>query len=200
MQPLLKRIKNLSSQIDGAFLRLEIEPKQKAIQALELELSSSEIWNNPAYAQDKSKKLAALSNMVEPWLTLKSQVNDIVELIEMGDSSLTPEFEVQVSAFESEYETRRKELLFDGEYDDHNAILRLSAGVGGTDAQDWTEMLERMYLRWAEKAGMHTSIVERSTGEEAGVKSCVIEITGAYAYGKLRGEHGVHRLVRLSPF
>ncbi len=200
MQPLLKRIKNLSSQIDGAFLRLQIEPKQKTIQTLELELSSSEIWNNPAYAQDISKKLAALSNMVEPWLTLKSQVDDIVELIEMGDSSLIKEFEGQVSALESEYETRRKELLFDGEYDDHNVILRLSAGVGGTDAQDWTEMLERMYLRWAEKSGMHATTVERSTGEEAGIKSSVIEITGAYAYGKLKSEHGVHRLVRLSPF
>ncbi len=200
MQPLLKRITNLSSQIDAAFVRLEIEAKQKSIVELEGELSTSEIWNNPTNAQDKSKHLAALSTMVEPWLTLKAQVKDIVELMQMGDDSMLAEFEGQVSALEKEYEVRRKELLFNSEYDDHNAILRLSAGVGGTDAQDWTEMLERMYLRWAEKSGMHTSVVERSTGEEAGIKSCVIEIIGAYAYGKLKSEHGVHRLVRLSPF
>src|SRR5690606_34014735 len=87
-----------------------------------------------------------------------------------------------------------------GKYDNHNVILRLSAGVGGTDAQDFTEMLERMYLRWAEKSGMEAKIIERSTGEEAGIKSSVVEMSGPYAYGKLKSEHGVHRLVRLSPF
>ena len=90
--------------------------------------------------------------------------------------------------------------MLNGEYDDHGAILRLSAGVGGTDAQDFTEMLERMYLRWAEKSGMSAKIVERSSADEAGIKSSVMEISGNYAYGKLRSEHGVHRLVRLSPF
>ena len=200
MQPLLKRITNLSSQIDAAFVRLGIEEKQKFIAELEGELSASEIWNNPTIAQDKSKHLSALSNMVEPWLTLRAQVKDMVELMQMGDDSMLAEFEGQVSALENEYDIRRKELLFNSEYDDHNVILRLSAGVGGTDAQDWTEMMERMYLRWAEKSGMQASIVERSTGEEAGIKSSVIDITGAYAYGKLKSEHGVHRLVRLSPF
>lgn len=200
MQPLLKRITQLSAQIEGAFTRLEIDKKQKLITQLTSDLAASEVWNNPTEAQNKSKQLAALSSMVEPWLTLKAQVSDIAELIQMDDDSLLKEFEGQVSAFEKEYETRRKELLFNGEYDERGAILRLSAGVGGTDAQDWTEMLERMYLRWAEKSGMHSSIVERSTGEEAGIKSSVIEITGPYAYGKLKSEHGVHRLVRLSPF
>lgn len=104
------------------------------------------------------------------------------------------------SSLLKEYETLRKDLLFDGEFDDHNAILRLSAGAGGTDAQDWTEMLERMYLRWAERSGMSATTIERSAGEEAGLKSVVIEIVGPYAYGKLRSENGVHRLVRLSPF
>ena len=118
----------------------------------------------------------------------------------LGDDSLIDEFTGQIEALEHEYERLRKDLLFDGPFDDHNAILRLSAGAGGTDAQDWTEMLERMYLRWAEHADMSTSIIERSTGEEAGVKSVVIEVTGAYAYGRLKSEHGVHRLVRLSPF
>lgn len=200
MQPLLKRITHLSAQIDKAFERLSIAKKQEVIASLSEELAASEIWNNPTEAQDKSKQLAALGSMVEPWLTLQAQVSDIAELIAMNDDSLLTEFDGQVTALEKEFEVRRKELLLNGEYDDHNAILRLSAGVGGTDAQDWTEMLERMYLRWAEKNDMKTSIVERSTGEEAGIKSSVVEFTGPYAYGKLKSEHGVHRLVRLSPY
>lgn len=200
MQPLLKRIKLLSTQIDTALERLMIDEKVKMIASLEQDLAASEVWNDPATAQDKSKQLAVLGTIVEPWVTLRAQVSDIVELLEMNDDSLLKEFEGQVSALETEFEIRRQDLLFTGEYDSGNAIIRLSAGVGGTDAQDWTEMLERMYLRWAEKAGMSTVTVERSTSDEAGIKSSVIEVIGAFAYGKLKSEHGVHRLVRLSPF
>lgn len=167
---------------------------------LETELARPEIWNNPTYATEKSKQLAALLTMVEPWQTLKSQVGDISELMELGDDSLVSEFDGQITALENEFKSRKKVLLFSGEYDDHNAILRLSSGVGGTDAQDFTEMLERMYLRWAEKNDFDAKIVERSSADEAGIKSSVIEITGPYAYGTLKSENGVHRLVRLSPF
>ena len=200
MQPLIKRLNDLRPQIDAALGRLRIDEKQVSIDEMEAQLSTSEIWHNPQHAQDVSKQLAALKKMVDPWLTLKAQADDLLELMDIGDDSLLGEFEGQIIALENEYETLRKDLLFDGEFDDHNAILRLSAGVGGTDAQDWTEILERMYLRWAERSEMSTSVIERSTGEEAGIKSVVIEVTGAYAYGKLRSEHGVHRLVRLSPF
>lgn len=200
MQPLLKRLNELRTQIDAALERLHIEDRQAQIDDMEAQLSTSEIWHNPQHAQDVSRQLAALKKMVDPWLTLKAQADDMLELMDLGDDELVGEFEGQIVAFEKEYETLRKDLLFDGEYDDHNAILRLSAGVGGTDAQDWTEMLERMYLRWAERADMSTSLIERSTGEEAGIKSAVFEVTGAYAYGRLKSEHGVHRLVRLSPF
>ncbi len=200
MQPLLKRLNELRTQIDAALERLHIKDRQAQIDDMEAQLSTSEIWHNPQHAQDVSRQLAALKKMVDPWLTLKAQADDMLELMDLGDDELVGEFEGQIEAFEKEYETLRKDLLFDGEYDDHNAILRLSAGVGGTDAQDWTEMLERMYLRWAERADMSTSLIERSTGEEAGIKSAVFEVTGAYAYGRLKSEHGVHRLVRLSPF
>lgn len=200
MQPLLKRLNELRTQIDAALERLHIEDRRAQIDDMEAQLSTSEIWHNPQHAQDVSRQLAALKKMVDPWLTLKAQADDMLELMDLGDDELVGEFEGQIEAFEKEYETLRKDLLFDGEYDDHNAILRLSAGVGGTDAQDWTEMLERMYLRWAERADMSTSLIERSTGEEAGIKSAVFEVTGAYAYGRLKSEHGVHRLVRLSPF
>lgn len=200
MQPLLKRITVLSTQLKAAFERLKIAEKQAAIRVLEDQLMAPEVWNNPTDAQGKAKQLAALNSIVEPWVVLEAQVRDMAELIAMGDSSLEKEFDEQVVALETEFETRRKDLLLNGPLDDHNVILRLSAGVGGTDAQDWTQMLERMYLRFAEKHNMSTTVVERSAGEEAGIKSVVIEVTGPFAYGKLKGEHGVHRLVRLSPF
>ena len=155
---------------------------------------------NPERAQILARESATLRGQVEPWQVLKSQISDIVELIDLGDETMLPEFEQQINALEDEYRERRKELLFDGEYDGRGAILKLSSGAGGTDAQDWTEMLERMYLRWAEKSGLTTELVERSTGEMAGIKSATYIVRGAYAYGKLRSEHGVHRLVRLSPF
>jgi len=200
MQPLIRRLNDLRPQIDAALTRLHIEERQAQIDDMEAQLSTSEIWHNPQYAQDISRQLAALKKMVDPWVTLKAQADDMLELMDIGDDSLLGEFEGQIIAFEAEYEKLRKDLLFDGEFDDHNAILRLSAGVGGTDAQDWTEILERMYLRWAERSEMSTSLIERSTGEEAGIKSAVFEVTGPYAYGRLKSEHGVHRLVRLSPF
>jgi peptide chain release factor 2 len=200
MQPLVKRLDSLRQSIASAYEQLAIDDKAKQLTAVEAELASPEIWNNPSYAQEKSKQAAALQSMVEPWHILRSQADDIRELMELGDDSLSREFDTQLAALESELAERKKELLFNGQYDDHNAIIRLSAGAGGTDAQDWTEMLERMYLRWAEKDGMQTTIVERSAADEAGIKSSVIEIAGPYAYGKLRSENGVHRLVRLSPF
>jgi peptide chain release factor 2 len=200
MQPLGKRLEDLASALDSAYERLAIDDKALQAERLEVELTAPEVWNNPSYAQDLSRQLAALQAMVQPWRTLRAQAADIHELMELGDDSMLVEFEGQVSAMEQEFTERKKELLFGGEFDDHNAILRISAGAGGTDAQDWAEMVERMYLRWAEKSGLSTKSIERSAGEEAGIKTSVIEVTGPYAYGKLQSEHGVHRLVRLSPF
>ena len=200
MQPLQKRIQILQSQIGAALQTLVIDEKQAQIAALEAQLSTSEVWHNPSHAQDLSRQLAALQKTVDPWLTLAAQADDLLELMELGDDELAAEFDGQITALEHEYQRLRKDLLFTGPFDGHDVILRLSAGAGGTDAQDWTEMLERMYLRWAEKSDMTTVQIERSAGDEAGIKSVVVEVSGAYAYGKLKSEHGVHRLVRLSPF
>jgi peptide chain release factor 2 len=200
MQPLEKRVQALKDDVATAYDQLAIDDKAKQLEQLDSELAVPEVWNNPTDAQNKSKQQAALGAMVQPWQTLRAQVDDIVELMSMGDDSLLDEFEGQIGALEQELTERKKELHFNGRYDDHNAIIRISAGVGGTDAQDFAEMLERMYLRWAERSGMMAINVERSTGEEAGLKTSVIEVTGPYAYGKLRSENGVHRLVRLSPF
>ncbi len=200
MSPLLRRLEDLRIGIAEAYQRLSIDAKAADVIKLETELAAPEVWNNPQAAGDKSKRLAALQATVGPWETLKAQVDDMQELMGLGDDSLLSEFNGQIGALEAELAERQKELLFKGRYDSHNAIIRLSAGVGGTDAQDFTEMLERMYLRWAEKTEMSATGIDRSAGETAGIKSSVIEISGPYAYGKLKCEHGVHRLVRLSPF
>ncbi|MDQ5982521.1 MAG: peptide chain release factor 2 [Patescibacteria group bacterium] len=200
MQPFEKRVQTLKDDVAIAYSQLAIDDKAKQLVDLDNEMAVPEVWNNPTEAQNKSKQQAALAAMVQPWQTLRAQVDDIVELMSMGDDSLQAEFEGQIVALEQEFAERKKELLFNGPYDDHNAIVRISAGVGGTDAQDFAEMLERMYLRWGERHQMTTTNVERSAGEEAGIKTSVIEVSGPYAYGKLRSENGVHRLVRLRPF
>lgn len=200
MQPLEKRAHQLDDAIREAMERLDVDNKSNQLTDIDEQLAVPEVWNNPTKAQELSKQAASLRNIVEPWQTLSTQVNDIVELMQMGDDSMKAEFEMQLDALEAELAGRKKDLLFGGKFDDHNAVLRISAGAGGTDAQDWAEMLERMYLRWAEKSGLSTKEIERSTGEEAGIKTSVIEVDGTFAYGKLRSEHGVHRLVRLSPF
>ncbi|OGL31600.1 peptide chain release factor 2 [Candidatus Saccharibacteria bacterium RIFCSPHIGHO2_12_FULL_42_8] len=200
MQPLKKQATELGQAISDAYGQLVIAAKKLELENAEVELAKPDAWSDSGAGQVLSKKVAQLKLQVEPWESLKNQIDDASELIETGDESLTDDLKKQIDHIEEEFSKLKKDLQFNGEYDDHNAILRLTAGVGGTDAQDWTEMLERMYLRWAEKSGMNTKLVERSTGEEAGVKTSVIEIEGPFAYGKLRSENGVHRLVRLSPF
>lgn len=200
MQPLKKRLAVLEADIAKAMERLKLSQKRIELGQLDEQLADSQIWNDPVRAQKISKQAASLRDSIEPWETLETQVDDISELMALGDESMLAEFEQQIAAFETEFAKRRQDLMFSGELDEHGVILRLSAGVGGTDAQDFTQMLERMYLRWAEKSGMRTQLIERSSAEEAGIKSAVVEIEGPYAYGKLRSEHGVHRLVRLSPF
>lgn len=194
------RLDKLAADIEAAAARLDLADKQQQLEALENNVATPEIWHNPAYAKEQTKKLASLKAMVQPWLTLRIQVNDLIELLEIADDELLTEFDGQVVALEKEYGQLRQQLMFNGRYDAGDAILRLSAGAGGDDAQDFTEMLERMYLRWAEKHGFTANIIERSAGEQAGVKTSVIEIDGPYAYGWLQSENGVHRLVRLSPF
>lgn len=200
MEPLEKRIGALVADVAAAWRRLKLDQKIVELEKIDDELAVPEVWNDPNHARELSKKSAGLRAQIEPWQTLRTQASDAKELLSLGDESLLTEVEQQVAALEKTFVELKRELLFNGEYDDHNAILRITAGVGGTDAQDWAQMLERMYLRWAEKSGMETKSVERSTGEEAGIKTSVIEVSGLYAYGKLKSEHGVHRLVRLSPF
>ncbi len=200
MQPLKKRIQTLQSEVEQAKAALDFAALEQELAALDERLNQPEIWNNPDHAQELTKQAANLRQTVEPWQTLTVQVGDMVELMELGDDDLLPEFQTQVAAIEKAFEIHKTDLLFSGEYDNRSAIVRISAGVGGLDAQDFAAMLERMYLRWAEKSGMKADTLERSTNDDAGIKTVVLEISGPFAYGKMRSENGVHRLVRLSPF
>lgn len=200
MDKLKARVADILNELEKASLKLDLENKRNQITELETEISSPEIWLNPKNAQEKVKKLADLKKVIHPWVVLKTQIEDISELIDLGDDDLFDEFESQIQQFESDFLELRKQLLFDREFDDGDAIVRITSGVGGTDAQDFAEMLERMYLRWAEKNDLKTEQIERSASEEAGIKTSVFEVQGLYAYGKLRSENGVHRLVRVSPF
>jgi peptide chain release factor 2 len=148
------------------------------------------------------RRLAEKTKTVQQWRGLQKRLTDIAELTELSqeDDSLQQEMEKELDGLAAELSSLELRLAFRGEYDDHNAILAIHAGAGGTESQDWAEMLMRMYLRWAERRGFETEVLDTSPGDEAGIKSAVIAVNGEYAAGYLKSEHGVHRLVRLSPF
>jgi peptide chain release factor 2 len=147
-----------------------------------------------------SKVAAVLREQLEDWHSFERRFKDAEELAGLDDESLRAELEPEISGFEIELEKRSFIAMLSGPYDADDALLAIHAGAGGTDSQDWAAMLMRMYLRWAEKNGYQTEILDSSEGEEAGIKSATISVSGKYAYGYLRSEKGVHRLVRLSPF
>jgi peptide chain release factor 2 len=141
-----------------------------------------------------------LRDEIEAWRHFERHINDTRELAQMDDDSLRADLELEVEALEKEMDKRSFAAMLSGKYDEDDAILAIHAGAGGTDSQDWADMIKRMYLRWAESRGFDTEIIDETPGEEAGIKSVTIAITGRYAFGYLRSEKGVHRLVRLSPF
>lgn len=146
------------------------------------------------------KTLSALESELEGWANLQTRLADAQELVELGDTSLEEDLTKEIEAIQQEIEKREFDAMLSGEYDRGDALLAIHAGAGGNDAQDWAEMVQRMYLRWAEKRGFETETLDLTPGEEAGIKSTTISISGQYAYGYLRSEKGVHRLVRISPF
>ena len=148
------------------------------------------------------RQLAGRKKLVSRWRGMEKEVADIAELVSLAeeDASLWEEIQTEVDEVASRLDELELEKAFSSEYDARNAILAFHAGAGGTESQDWTEMLLRMYLRWAERRGYQAEVLDVSPGEEAGIKSAIVEISGDYAWGYLKSEHGVHRLVRLSPF
>jgi peptide chain release factor 2 len=146
------------------------------------------------------KKISILKEEIDEWLTLSQRITDAKELVELGDESLRSELESEIIEIEKLVDQLELATLLSGEYDQGDALLSINAGAGGTDSQDWASMLRRMYLRWTEKQGYDTEILDTTEGEEAGIKSTTIAVNGRYAYGYLRPEKGVHRLVRISPY
>ena len=200
METLQKSIDTLESEFNASWTQVGIDQKVAELASSEKQLENPDIWKDNEQAQKLAKNVSMNQNFVQPWQELQKKIMEIKDLINLSDSELSTEIEQQITEVQSEYDILKKQLLFQGKYDNHSAILRLSAGVGGDDAQDFTQMLERMYLRWAENSGYQATVIERSPGENAGVKTSVIEVDGPFAYGKLQSENGVHRLVRLSPF
>lgn len=174
------------------------------IEEIEGIMEEAGFWDNTERAQSYMKELKNLKDAVAEYDGLMQQYEDIETLLEMGyeenDPSLIPEINAELTQFETDFETLRLETLLSGPYDADNAILTLHAGAGGTESCDWAEMLSRMYQKWADKKGFTTEILDFLDGEEAGLKSVTLQINGLNAYGYLKSERGVHRLVRMSPF
>ncbi|KPL73793.1 peptide chain release factor 2 [Bellilinea caldifistulae] len=174
--------------------------KKSELEFLEKQAEDPTLWDDPVRAQQLMKKLSALREEVHEWEKLQKRITDLLDLAQMEDESLLPEIEQEVEDLQKILEQKELSTLLSGPYDQGNALLAIHAGAGGTDSQDWAAMLQRMYLRWAERSGYETEILDMTEGEEAGIKSVTIAVNGKYAYGYLKSEKGVHRLVRLSPF
>jgi peptide chain release factor 2 len=182
----------------------DIASREQEIVELEKKSVAPDFWTDQNQARSVMRRLAAQKRTVEQWRSLEKQTNDIAELIKLAaeeaDSSFSEEISTDIGNLTELLDKLELELAFGGEYDSRNAILQIHAGAGGTESQDWAEMLLRMYLRWAERRGYKAEILDESRGEEVGIKNVTVGISGEYAFGYLKSEHGVHRLVRLSPF
>jgi len=180
----------------------DIAGKEKEIAGLEKQSSQPDFWNDQTNAQNVMRQLAEHNKVVQRWRELEKKTADIAELISLAeeDASLQAEIQSELDELSTHLDELEFQLAFSSEYDVRNAILAIHAGAGGTESQDWAEMLMRMYLRWTERRGYKAEVLDTSPGDEAGIKSTVIAVDGEYAFGYLKSEHGVHRLVRLSPF
>ena len=198
------KLNNLAPALKDLAQALDLEGAERELDMLQAESAADGFWDNLAKAQKVQQRIKNLQDKVDSQNKRRSQWDDLMALCEMGnefeDESLIPELEQGFAALEANMETARLETLLTGEYDRSNVILTIHPGAGGTEAQDWAQMLYRMYTRWTERHGFTYQIMDYQEGDEAGIKSATIMIEGENAYGYLRGEHGVHRLVRVSPF
>lgn len=200
MEALNRQLQQLSEQVADAWQKIGIDELLAEKKTLDTQIQAPDFWNDSQAAQGVAKKAASLTSRTDPWLELRKNLDDMLELAATDDSSIYDDITKQVEQLEQLFTELREEVKFLGPYDNNDAILSIHAGAGGTDAQDWAQMLLRMYVRWAEKNNFSVQIVDESSGDEAGIKSATLEISGQLIYGKLQSEHGVHRLVRLSPF
>lgn len=200
MENLANRLKQMKAEINVLMDRLDITSKVQELVELEKASGDQDFWNDADEAQKVMQHISRLRAQIDKWQTTESRLADAIELAELGGDTLEQEMARETETLEQIVHRLSFEALFSGSHDHDDAILAIHAGAGGVDAQDWAAILERMYLRWMEQNGFKAEILERSEGEEAGIKSVTISVKGDLAYGYLQSEQGVHRLVRLSPF
>ncbi|MBX3061788.1 MAG: peptide chain release factor 2 [Anaerolineae bacterium] len=200
MEDLLAQLNEMQQTIEMLTERLDIADKESQIAALEEQSAATEFWNDTRNAQVQMQKLSRLREDVAKWRSIQTRIKDAIELTEIADESMAADLQAETADLEKLVGTLNFEAMMSGPYDDEDAILSIHAGAGGTESQDWAQMLLRMFLRWAEQHKFKAEIIDQMEGEEAGIKSVTLSISGAYAYGYLQSERGVHRLVRISPF
>lgn len=193
LQELEQSVNNNKKNVDFDVLNAELKD-------LEAKLQSPEVWSNQNLASELGQKSREIKETIDMFSRWETTIEDAKTAQEIGDNELIQESEIELKKLEKELDKYEVQKMLSGEYDEADAFLSINAGAGGTDAQDWANMLLRMYTRWAESKGWKVELVDKSDGEEAGIKSATIKISGKYAYGYAKAEKGVHRLVRISPF
>lgn len=196
----IETLKNLQQKIEATIELLHLDDLKKKAEQLSKEMSAPDFWNNQENAQSVSADYNDLRKEIEKWEEIKIEATDLIDLSNENDAGMNAEIEKQTAELEKKFNDYEFILLLNGPYDANNALISIHAGSGGTEAQDWAEMLTRMILRFSEKMNWRTRVVDESRGQEAGYKSITFEVKGRYAFGYLKSEHGVHRLVRISPF
>ena len=177
-----------------------LESLSKELEELEAKLQDSSVWSDQKLASEIGQQVREIKDKISLFESWKSIIDDAQTALEIGDEDLIKESEASLAELEKQLDKYDIQQMLSGEYDDADAFLSINAGAGGTDAQDWANMLLRMYIRWADSRGWKTELVDKSDGEEAGIKSATIKVSGKFAYGYAKAEKGVHRLVRISPF
>nr|WP_205686592.1 peptide chain release factor 2 [Chromatocurvus halotolerans] len=204
INPILQRLKDMEARTDVLRGYLDFDARKERLTEVEHELAEPSVWEDPERAQELGRERSSLENIVQTLETLTSGTRDTGDLLELAatedDTDTLSEVEAEIDQLDALLAKLEFRRMFSGEMDPNNAYLDIQAGSGGTEAQDWGEMLLRMYLRWGEAKGFTTELIEVSAGEVAGIKSATIKFEGEYAFGWLRTETGVHRLVRKSPF
>ncbi|MCA9973606.1 MAG: peptide chain release factor 2 [Anaerolineales bacterium] len=200
MEALVMQLDTLQETVNHLRRRLDVAAKNDRIAVLQAQATAPDFWSDSTAAQQVMKELTRLRNQVAVWEKLSKRLADARELAELGEEDLYEELEKEAAALQKTVAELEFQTLLSGEYDAEDAILAIHAGAGGTEAQDWAEMLQRMFIRWAEGHRFKIDILDYSSGDEAGIKSCLMSIRGDYVYGWLRAERGVHRLVRISPY
>lgn len=197
---LIGLVDTLIENINSTYQAINGQGLSEELIGLKTEQLESGFWNDQVNATEVNKKIAKLEQRLNPWKAIIASSQEIKEILSIADDEMLEELNTKYTDVLGQYDILKNELKYSGDYDNHDAIISIYAGAGGTDAQDWAEMLERMYYRWAEKNNVKTILLDRSTGEEAGIKSVSFILEGKFIFGRTKGEHGVHRLVRLSPF